>query len=142
MIIAGDTSDTDDYVDHLKEMAKDNSNIIFTGFVSGELLDSLYSNAYVYVLPSNLEGMPLSLLEAMSYGNCIIGSDIPEIADVLEDKGILFKKSNIKDLKEKLQFVNDYTEIREKYKKESSDFICSKYNWNEIADRTIELYRK
>ncbi|MFY8240705.1 glycosyltransferase family 4 protein [Clostridium perfringens] len=142
LIIAGDTSDTDDYVDHLKEMAKDNSNIIFTGFVSGELLDSLYSNAYVYVLPSNLEGMPLSLLEAMSYGNCIIGSDIPEIADVLEDKGILFKKSNIKDLKEKLQFVNDYTEIREKYKKESSDFICSKYNWNEIADRTIELYRK
>ncbi|MDK0553175.1 glycosyltransferase family 4 protein [Clostridium perfringens] len=142
LVIAGDTSDTDDYVARLKAMAKDNSNIIFTGFVSGDLLDSLYSNAYVYVLPSNLEGMPLSLLEALSYGNCVIGSNIPEIADVLEDKGLLFEKSNVQDLKEKLQFINNNRYIREKYKKVSSDFVCSKYNWNEIADRTIELYLK
>lgn len=140
LVVAGDTSDTDDYVARLKEMAKDNSNIIFTGFVSGEVLDSLYSNAYVYILPSNLEGMPLSLLEAMSYGNCVIGSDIPEIADVLEDKGLLFKKSNVDDLKAKLQFINNHTEIRDAYKEKSSDFICSKYNWDEIADRTIDLY--
>lgn len=140
LVVAGDTSDTDDYVNCLKDMAKDNPNIIFTGFVCGDLLDALYSNAYVYVLPSNLEGMPLSLLEALSYGNCVIGSDIPEIADVLEDKGILFKKSNIEDLKEKLQFISDHKETRDEYKKQSSDFICSKYNWDEVVDRTIKLY--
>ncbi|HII4499416.1 TPA: glycosyltransferase family 4 protein [Clostridium perfringens] len=140
LVIAGDTSDTDEYVAFLKDMAKDNPNIIFTGFVFGKILDSLYSNAYVYVLPSNLEGMPLSLLEAMSYGNCVIGSDIPEIADVLEDKGILFKKSNIEDLKEKLQYINDNKQVRDSYKEKSSDFICSKYNWDEIADSTIKLY--
>ena len=64
----------------------------------GQTLEEIYSNAYVYVLPSKLEGMPLSLLEAMSYGNCVIGSDIAEIADVVEDKAILFKKANVEDL--------------------------------------------
>ena len=63
--------------------------------------------------------MPLSLLEAMSYGNCVIGSDIAEIADVVEDKAILFKKANVEDLKEKLQMVCDDVElvesIREKH---------------------------
>ena len=88
-------------------MAGDDPNIIFTGFVSGKLLEEIYSNAYVYVLPSKLEGMPLSLLEAMSYGNCVIGSDIAEIADVVEDKAILFKKANVEDLKEKLQMLYD-----------------------------------
>lgn len=140
LVIAGDASDTDDYVEYLNNIANDNSNIIFTGFVSGDLLDALYSNTYVYVLPSNLEGMPLTLLEALSYGNCVIGSDIPEIADVLEDKGILFKKSNVDDLREKLQFINDHKDIRDEYKKKSSDFICNKYNWDDIANRTIELY--
>ena len=55
-------------------MAKDDDRIIFTGFVQGQLLDELYSNAYIYTLPSDLEGMPLSLLEAMSYGNCCLVS--------------------------------------------------------------------
>ena len=62
LVIAGATSDTDGYVKMLKEMAGDDPNIIFTGFVSGKLLEEIYSNAYVYVLPSKLEGMPLSLL--------------------------------------------------------------------------------
>lgn len=54
-------------------------------------MDELYSNAYVYTLPSDLEGMPLSLLEAMSYGNCCLVSDIPECTEVVEDKALIFK---------------------------------------------------
>lgn len=141
LVIAGDTSDTDDYVKRLKEMAVGNENIIFTGFVSGELLDELYSNAYVYVLPSNLEGMPLSLLEAMSYGNAVIGSDIPEIADVVEDKALLFQKSNAADLQEKLQLLCDHPEQVEKYKREAADFICRKYNWDDVVNETLKLYQ-
>ena len=56
------------------------------------MLDELYSNAYIYTLPSDLEGMPLSLLEAMSYGNCCLVSDIPECAEVVEDKALIFEK--------------------------------------------------
>lgn len=68
LVIAGGASDTDKFLQELKTMVGD--NVIFTGFVSGRTLDELYSNAYIYCLPSDLEGMPLSLLEAMSYGNC------------------------------------------------------------------------
>lgn len=141
LVIAGDTSDTDDYVAFLKELASKNRNIIFTGFVSGKVLDELYSNTYVYILPSNIEGMPLSLLEAMSYGNCVIGSDIPEISDVIEDKGITFKKSNVEDLRDKLEFVENNESIVSYYKKNSSSFICEKYNWDDVATETIKVYR-
>ena len=72
------------------------------------MLDELYSNAYIYTLPSDLEGMPLSLLEAMSYGNCCLVSDIPECAEVVEDKALIFQKSNVEDLQEKLQDTCDH----------------------------------
>ena len=142
LVIAGDTSDTDDYVKKLKELAGDNPNIIFTRFVSGKTLEELYSNAYVYVLPSKLEGMPLSLLEGMSYGNCVIGSDIAEIADVVEDKAILFKKANVEDLEEKLQMVCDDERLVRKYKSEASEYICNRYNWEDVVSRTLDVYRR
>ena len=69
LVIAGGSSDTDSFMEELKELAKGDDQILFTGFVQGTMLDELYSNAYIYTLPSDLEGMPLSLLEAMSYGN-------------------------------------------------------------------------
>ena len=69
LVIAGGSSDTDSFTKELKELAKDDDRIIFTGFVEGQMLEELYSNSYIYTLPSDLEGMPLSLLEAMSYGN-------------------------------------------------------------------------
>ena len=81
----------------------------------------MYSNAYIYVLPSDVEGMAISLLEAMSYGNCCVVSDIPENIEVVEDKAISFKKGNIEDLREKLEFLinnEEYVKKRvEMYKK-------------------------
>ena len=141
LVIAGDTSDTDDYVAHLKNLAKNNPNIIFTGFVSGELLDEIYSNAYIYVLPSNLEGMPLSLLEAMSYGNAVLGSDISEITDVVEDKAVTFRKSDVEDLKRKLQMMLTDEALVYKLKSEAADYICEKYNWEDVAESTLKLYK-
>ena len=86
LVIAGGSSDTDSFMKELKALAKGDDRILFTGFVQGAMLGELYSNAYIYTLPSDLEGMPLSLLEAMSYGNCCLVSDIPECAEVVEDK--------------------------------------------------------
>ena len=76
LVIAGGASHTSDYFNEVKECANGRDDIIFTDFVQGEVLEELYSNAYIYVLPSDLEGMPLSLLEAMSYSNCCLTSDI------------------------------------------------------------------
>lgn len=142
LVIAGGSSDTDTYFNELKEKAKDNKNIIFTGFVQGEELEELYSNAYIYVLPSDLEGMPLSLLEAMSYKNCCLTSDIPECKTVMDDKGVTFKKSDVNDLKEKLQYLVDNVDKVNKYKSEVQEYILKKYNWDDVVDKTIELYKK
>lgn len=142
LVIAGGSSDTDEFAGELWEMAKDDDRIIFTGFVQGQELDELYSNAYVYTLPSDLEGMPLSLLEAMSYGNCCLVSDIDECASVVEDKALIFKKSDVNDLKEKLQLACDQSKIVEQMKAEAADFICGKYNWDDVVKETLSLYRK
>ena len=124
----------------MKELAQDDERIIFTGFVQGKILDELYSNAYVYVLPSDLEGMPLSLLEAMSYGNCCVVSDISECMEVVEDKAIVFKKSDINDLRNKLHNLCEHCDQVLSLKKESADFICKKYNWDLVVEETMKLY--
>ena len=140
LVIAGGSSDTDSFMKELKELAKGDDRILFTGFVQGAMLDELYSNAYIYTLPSDLEGMPLSLLEAMSYGNACLVSDIPECTEVVEDKAIIFRKSNIKDLTEKLQDACDDIRKVGKLKEQAADFICAKYNWDEVVDKTLALY--
>jgi glycosyltransferase involved in cell wall biosynthesis len=140
LVIAGGSGDTDAFVQELKNKASGNENIIFTGFVQGRMLEELYSNAYCYVLPSDLEGMPLSLLEAMSYGNCCLTSDIDECAEVLEDKGVTFKKGNVDDLRVKLEWLCSHEDEVTKYKAEAAEFICGKYNWDEVVRQTLMVY--
>ena len=141
LVIAGGTSDTDTFVKELKQLGEGDGRILFTGFVQGQALEELYSNAYVYIIPSDLEGMPISLLEAMSYGNCCLVSDIPECTEVVEDKAVVFKKSNVDDLRAKLQELLDDSMLVAKHKKTAADYIVSKYNWNDVISKTIELYR-
>jgi len=142
LVIAGGSSDTDEFANELRERASGDERIIFTGFVQGQLLDELYSNAYFYTLPSDLEGMPLSLLEAMSYGNCCLVSDIEECASVVEDRAVTFRKSDVADLKNKLQMLCDNTKLIFDYKEQAADFIFSKYDWDIVTEKTIELYQK
>lgn len=141
LVITGGFSDTDAFMRELKAMALEDERILFTGFVQGQLLDELYSNAYIYTLPSDLEGMPLSLLEAMSYGNCCLVSDIAECAEVVEDKAVLFRKGDVTDLTEKLQTLCDDAALVQRYRELAADYICGKYNWDDVVHRTLKLYR-
>ncbi len=142
LVIAGGTSDTDQFVKELKALAAGDDRILFTGFVRGQMLEELYSNAYLYTLPSDLEGMPLSLLEAMSYGNCCLVSDIAECTEVVEDKAMVFRRGDVEDLREKLQTACDREELVQEYKKDAAEFICGKYDWDEIAAETVRLYER
>lgn len=142
LVIAGGTSDTDQFVKELKALAAGDDRILFTGFVRGQMLEELYSNAYLYTLPSDLEGMPLSLLEAMSYGNCCLVSDIAECTEVVEDKAMVFRQGNVEDLREKLQTACDQEKLVQGYKKNAAEFICGKYDWDEVAAETVRLYYK
>lgn len=142
LVIAGGASDTQDFVEELKALAKKDSRILFTGFVQGQLLEELYSNAYLYTLPSDLEGMPLSLLEAMSYGNCCLVSDIAECVEVVEENAAVFQKGNAEDLRSKLQFLCNHREVVEGYRKNAQEYICQKYNWDAVTQETLKLYSK
>jgi glycosyltransferase involved in cell wall biosynthesis len=141
LVIAGGSSHSNDYVKKLKKMGE-HENIIFTGFITGRELEELYSNAYIYVLPSEIEGLPISLLEAMSYSNCCLVSNIPENDTVLKEYGYSFKNKNVNDLKKTIEYLlNNNGEVL-KIKKISQNYIKKKYNWEYIVKNLKEVYTK
>ena len=142
LVIAGGNSQAVEYMEQIHRMAAEDERVIMTDFVQGQMLEELYSNAYAFVLPSDVEGMALSLLEAMSYGNCCLVSDICENTEVVEDKAIVFHRSDVRDLCNKLEYILKHPEIARSYAEQSSDFICDKYNWDEVVDETIGIYRR
>ena len=141
LVIAGGGSDTDGFVAELKQLAAGDDRILFTGFVQGQILSELYGNACIYTLPSNLEGMPLSLMEALSHGNCCLTSDIPECADLLAGHGLTFRAGDADDLAEKLQQLIDDPALVERCRTGAADSICEKYNWDSVVAQTLALYR-
>lgn len=141
LVIAGGSSHSLDYMEEIEQMVKSEDSIIMTNFVQGAILEELLSNAYLFVLPSDVEGMSISLLEAMSYGNCCLVSDIEENMEVVEDRAVAFKKGNVQDLKEKLTMLfTDSNKVAE-YKTQAADFITNKYNWDFVVDETLKLYQ-
>lgn len=141
LVITGGNSQAVEYMERIHRMAAKDERIIMTDFVQGQMLEELYSNAYAFVLPSDVEGMALSLLEAMSYGNCCLVSDICENTEVVEDKAFVFRKGDVKDLRQKLKYMLEHPEVVHAYADQSADFICAKYNWDEVVDETMQLYQ-
>lgn len=138
LVIAGDSNHRDKYYHRLMDF-KLSKDIIFTGFATGKLKEELLSNALCFVQPSTLEGMPLSILEAMGYGRMILASDIQENIDVLSGHGWTFQSRNIDDLSQKLsqtlQLRKDAIENEgEKLRK----FGMQNYNWDRITDKVEE----
>lgn len=140
LVIAGGSSHTNTYYNEIKEKVKNNKNIIMTGFVQGKELEELFSNCYLYCLPSDIEGMPLSLLEAMSYGrNCLV-SDIKENVTVCDEYAFSFKKGNVNDLKKQLEKLLSNKNLLKK-EADISNHVLEKYNWDDIANKTLNIYK-
>lgn len=140
LVIAGGSSDSAEYYEQIKQMAAQDPRIILTGFVQGRMLQELYSNAYIYVLPSDLEGMPMSLLEAMSYGNCCLTSNIAECTEVVGNKAASFAHGSVDALYETLQDLIQHPQKEQEYKDQAADFITGKYSWDSVVDQTLALY--
>ena len=141
LVIAGGSSDSDEFARELRQRAGGDDRIIFTGFVQGAILDELYSNAYLYSLPSDLEGMPLSLMEAMSYGNCCVTSDIEECAAVMGEYGLTFPRGDVDALARLLQKLCNEAETVTAYQRQASDYITRKFPWDDVTEKTLEVYR-
>jgi glycosyltransferase involved in cell wall biosynthesis len=138
LIIVGESSFTNKYVSYLHSIS--GKNIEFLGFVQAQGLRELYRNAYLFVLPSEVEGSSISLLEAMSYGKCVLVSDIPECMEVVKDCGIYFRSGEYMDLKNKLQYLIDNTQVVNELGIRSRKRIAESYNWERIVNDFEELY--
>lgn len=142
LVIAGGSSQAMDYMEQIHRMAAKDERILMTDFVQGQMLEELYANAYAFVLPSDVEGMAMTLLEAMSYGDCCLVSDIRENTEVVEDKALIFKKGDVGDLRSKLVWMLENPEEVRRMGGESADFICGKYDWDDVTKRTLAVYEK
>ncbi len=140
LVIAGEGAFTDSYVAELKRLASGNPNIIFTGNQSGRILAELYSNAYLFVQPSESEGLSLALLEAMAYGRGILVSDIQENRETIDRAGLIFKSKSSKDLEEKLAYLLKHPELIEEKGKEARARVKKYYNWNIIARDILKVF--
>lgn len=142
LIIAGASGQTDEYFEEIKAMMRLDSRVMLAGFVQGELLEELYSNCCYYVLPSDVEGMAISLLEAMSFGcNCLV-SNIDENTEVVGEYAYTFKAGNVDDLRKKLeQLLQEEELINTKERKDAiKSYIMEKYSWETTVEKTLELY--
>ena len=141
LVIAGGSSHTDEYMEQIQNMCKENPDIIMTGFVQGQELEELFSNCFAYVLPSDIEGMPLSLLEAMSYGCTCLVSDIAENLEVVKDKAFSFKKSDVKSLVKSMEQLEELPEEnRNRLGVEIQRHAEDNFGWNDVTRQTMKLY--
>lgn len=139
LVIAG--TGTEAYADMVRDMGEGNSSVIFTGFVSGKDLTQLYANAYIYVHPSEAEGLAISILEAMGAGRCVLVSDIPENVESLDHSGLSFANANVKDLNEKLRSLLNHPEIVEERGGRARNWVKNEYDWDRITAQTELIYR-
>jgi glycosyltransferase involved in cell wall biosynthesis len=142
LVIAGGSSYEERYKSELCTLAQGDSRIIFAGHVDGKLKDELFTNCYLFVLPSEVEGLSIALLEAMSYGNCCLASDIPENLEAVRTFGYSFKSKDVKDLKTKLEFLISNPEKVSEIKAGASQHVLQNYSWDSIADEWENFYQK
>lgn len=141
LVIAGDTDHQSDYSDRLKEEAAKDPRIVLTGYITGECLSQVYSHAGLFVLPSYHEGLPIALLEAMSYELPVLVSDIPANKEVELSPERFFSCGDVEQLKDKIQTLMEFG-LPEKELYDYRLQIAEKYNWLKIAEQTICVYKK
>ena len=137
LVIAGDADHEDEYSLRIKQ-ERDTPNIVLTGFITGVELQELYSNAGCFVLPSSHEGLPIALLEALSYGLHCVASDIPANRGIGHHSIIYFPVHDIQELRGSIDEIIkteknvDHNSLRE--------FINEHFNWDYIASETAKIY--
>jgi len=140
LVIAGDAQGAAEYRKKLIELAGGDPRILFPGFAEGRLIEELFSHCYLYVQPSEVEGLSLSILEAMSYGHCCLVSDIPENLEAIGDVGFHFTNRNIDDLADRLRWLLEHREEVASVNVWAKERIRQYYSWQSISEQIEKLY--
>ncbi|MBD2084524.1 glycosyltransferase family 4 protein [Coleofasciculus sp. FACHB-542] len=142
LVMVGGTSDTNEFTSEITEMAANNKNIIFTGELRGPRLAEILRGAGLFVLPSELEGLPLSMLEAMQEGVPVLGSDIPVHQQLIgKNRGMLFQVKNVDSCLRSLEWAINHQNELAVMAKNAQSYVQAHYTWNQITSETLELYR-
>lgn len=141
MVLTGSTSNTAKYVTQLQQLARSNPNIIFTGELRGQALAQIVRGAGLFVLPSDLEGLPLVMLEAMQEEIPVLASDIPPHKQLIgEDKGFLFEAGNLDSLVASLRFALAEPTLAKKMAGRAKQHLVDIYNWDKISLKNLDVY--
>lgn len=140
LVLVGDGSFTDAYVEELHQLAGEDTSIVFTGVKQGEALRELFANCRALVHPSLSEGQPLVVLEAMAAGKCVLASDIPEHVEIIEGQGLTFRAGDAEDLKEKLLMMLERPDLCTAVGTEARQYVARNHDWDEIATQTEHVY--
>jgi len=140
LVVAGDAGFTPRYVKKLRAGA--GASVHFLGYVHGPILDELYTNASLVVLPSTLEGLSITLLEGMSYGRCCLASDIPPNREVACGFAPLFPSGDAASLAAKMTELLGDPERRRRYGEEGQLHVIENYSWEHVVQETAAMYRE
>lgn len=140
LVIVGAPANTEEYATFLKLMARSRSNIIFTGEQTGKALEELFSHAYLFVQPSEDEGLSLALLEAMGHSLMPIVSDIPANREAIANTGVFFSSKDVDGLKKELAYFLNRSDEVTALGKLAEERARTQYSWDAIARRTLEVY--
>ena len=140
LVMAGAASYCDAYSRDLRQHASDRIRVL--DWVSGETLDELLTNAMIFVLPSDMEGLSLALLDAMGAGLCVLTSDVPENREVVEGAGFTFVRGDAADLANRLRFLIANPAVREAAGRTARRRIETDYQWAKIAQEIEDTYFK
>jgi len=138
LVLAGASSYCDEYSRGLRTHASDRIKML--DWVSGETLDELLTNAMIFVLPSDLEGLSLALLDAMGAGLCVLSSDVAENREAIEDAGFTFRRGDLADLADRLQFLIANPAVREAVGQAARRRVREHYQWPMIAADVERVY--
>ncbi len=140
LVIVGAPSFSKGYYQQLRDLAEGDDRIHFLGYQEGDTLDQLYAYAAFYVHPSESEGLPLTVLEAMSYGLAPLVSDIPANMEALHHTGFTFPSGNVDALREALVRLLQHPQIVQEQSEEVRAVIEVEFNWEMIAQHTESVY--
>jgi glycosyltransferase involved in cell wall biosynthesis len=142
LVIVGGSAHTDKFVKELKDLAAGDKRIIFTGPQSGSIINEFFENAYLFVQPSESEGLSIALLEAMSHGTATLVSDIPENREVISYTGYTFKNKNVADLIGKLNGLLHNPEMVREMGEMQRKRVMKEYNWETVTANVQKIYQE
>ena len=140
LAIVGTHAETQEYVEYLKSLAKDRDSIVFLGERKGNELKALFSQAAVFVQPSEDEGLSIALLEAMGHGLPCLVSNIPANLEAISDTGLNFENKNVEDLKMELSRLINTKELMNDLGARAQERVAKQYSWEAIAKKTADAY--